>query len=84
MNFISYSLFELVHSTQRRVLWKARIGAGQSVPIYTVTLDDPLLLRITLRYCRTVGDGLLIHKANLVEEKMADRVQRVLEVNQRQ
>ena len=43
------SVFEIVHKTHQRVLWKANIGPGQRVPIHSVTLDDPLLLRITLR-----------------------------------
>ena len=51
-----YRLFELFHAVTDRLLWKAKVEPNSSVCIHTVTLDDPLLLKITLRYCKT-SDG---------------------------
>jgi hypothetical protein len=57
----SGGIFELMHATQKRVLWSAFIGAGETNAIHTCTLDEPLVLLINLKYCRTL-EGILIHK----------------------
>ena len=76
------SVFEILSSPQKKVLWKQRIGPGQSVSIHTVSLKKTLLLRIILRHCATGGDGILIHKPkNASSENIAERMHRVLEVS---
>lgn len=54
--------FELMHATQRVVVWWADLKAGERIPVHTVGLDAPLLLLINLGFCRTpVGEGALVH-----------------------
>lgn len=42
-------------------LWKARLQAGQSLPVHDVRLDCPLTLIVQTEYCRS-PEGALIHK----------------------
>ena len=54
--------FELMHATQRKVVWWGDLDTGESAPVHTVGLDAPLLLLINLGFCRTpVGEGVLVH-----------------------
>ncbi len=54
--------FELMHATQRKVVWWGELNTGESAPVHTVGLDAPLLLLINLGFCRTpVGEGVLVH-----------------------
>lgn len=74
-------IFELVHATQKRVLWSSWIAAGSAKPIHTVTLDEPLLLLINLKYCRT-SEGALVHQPNKGldnNEGLAGKIQKTLE-----
>ncbi len=51
--------YELMHATRKLVVWWCDLMPGESVPVYTVGLDAPLLLLIHLGYCRTpVGEGV--------------------------
>lgn len=51
--------YELMHATRKQVVWSSDLMPGESVPVYTVGLDAPLLLLIHLGYCRTpVGEGV--------------------------
>jgi hypothetical protein len=73
-------IFELVHATQKRVLWSSYIAAGTVKPVHTVTLEEPLLLLINLKYCRS-SEGVLIHQPRRVEgtEGIVGKMQRTLE-----
>lgn len=57
----SSGVFELVHATQKRILWSSCITPGMTKSVHTVTLDEPLLLLINLRYCRA-PEGVLVHE----------------------
>lgn len=49
------------------------------MPIHTVTLDEPLLLMINLKYCRT-PDGVIIHRPIRAEgATFAGKIQKTLE-----
>lgn len=52
--------FEILHANTSRLLWSSLIEPGMAKPIHTVTLDEPLRLRIHLKYCRT-GNPCLFH-----------------------
>ena len=52
--------FEILHANTSRLLWSSLIEPGKAKPIHTVTLDEPLRLRIHLKYCRT-GSPVLFH-----------------------
>jgi len=56
--------FELVHEDRPEVVvWWAHLKAGERIPVHTVGLDAPLLLRINLGFCRTPnGEGALVHQ----------------------
>lgn len=75
-------VFEIVHATQqKRIMWSSWIGPGEVMPIHTVTLEEPLLLLVHLKYCRS-PDGVLIHRP--VDKSdgsggIADTIQRTLE-----
>lgn len=59
------------------------LGPEESVCIHTVTLDDPLLLEITLRYCKT-SEGILINKPKSRRRNkgsMAQQFNHVIEVS---
>lgn len=73
-------IFELVHATQKRVLWSSYIAAGTVKPVHTVTLEEPLLLLINLKYCRS-SEGALIHQPRRSEgsEGIVGKMQRTLE-----
>lgn len=73
-------IFELVHATQKRVLWSSYIAAGTVKPVHTVTLEEPLLLLINLKYCRS-SEGVLIHQPRRFEgmEGIVGKMQRTLE-----
>ena len=73
-------IFELVHATQKRVLWSSFIAAGTAKPVHTVTLEEPLLLLINLKYCRS-SEGALIHQPRRFEssEGIVGKMQRTLE-----
>ena len=78
-----YRLFEIFNATTKRAIWKAKLAPGANVCIHTVTLDDPLLLKITLRYCKTV-EGILINKAKVKkvsQHAFADKVNQYMEVS---
>jgi hypothetical protein len=53
--------FELVHATQKTVLWSSDLNPGQVKCVHTVTSDEPILLLINLDFCRS-SEGVLIHK----------------------
>jgi len=53
--------FEIIHAVHKRVLWSSWVGREEVMPIHTVSLEEPLVLLINLKYCRT-PDGVLIHK----------------------
>lgn len=54
-------VFEIVHAIhQQRVLWSSWVEPGQAIPIHTVTLEEPMLLLINLKYCRSVDGKSLI------------------------
>jgi hypothetical protein len=74
------AVFEIVHATQqKRVLWSAWVDPGKAMPIHTVTLDEPLLLLINLKYCRT-PDGVIIHQPSKKSGgTLAGKLQRTLE-----
>jgi hypothetical protein len=77
----SGALFEILHATSKRVLWSSWIDPGKAKPIHTVTLDEPLVLLINLKYCRTV-EGLVIHKpagSGRQGETIAGKIQKTLE-----
>jgi len=74
-------LFEIFHATTKRAIWKADLGPGDTICVHTLTLDDPLLLKITLRYCKTI-EGILINKPRLKLSETAtfgDRVNKFVE-----
>eukprot|EP01035_Chromulina_nebulosa_P017521 gene17521-23082_t len=73
-------IFEIVHaSQQKRVLWSSWIDPGKAVPIHTVTLDEPLLLLINIRYART-AEGVIIHEpAKRVGISLVGKIQRTIE-----
>ncbi len=73
----------MFHAETKRAIWKAKVGPGASVCIHTVTLDDPLLLKITLRYCKSVEGIVLNRPRDKVAEsaKLADRMNNAFEVN---
>jgi hypothetical protein len=75
-------LFELFHETTNRALWKAKLAPGASVCIHTITLDDPLLLKITLRYCKTV-EGILINRPRnkLNQTNITEKINKFMEVD---
>ena len=51
-----------MHATKRQVVWFRDLDPGESIPVYTVGLDAPLLLLLNVGYCRTpVGEGALVH-----------------------
>ena len=59
------------------------IEAGAAKPIHTVTLEEPLLLQVHLKYCRST-EGLLIHQPKRAENseglasKVADKIHRTI------
>ena len=54
--------FELMHATNKTVLWWGVLNPGQKVPVHTVGLDAPIVMLVNLRFCRTpVGEGALVH-----------------------
>ena len=53
--------FTLMHAIHKTNLWSGWIGAGMVQSIHTVTLQEPLLLLINLKYCRS-SEGILVHK----------------------
>eukprot|EP01038_Epipyxis_sp_PR26KG_P006870 gene6870-9407_t len=69
--------FELVHATRKQVLWSSWIAGGTAKPVHTVTLEEPLLLYIKVKYCRT-DNGILIHQASkgVSDEGFAELVQK--------
>lgn len=74
-------IFELIHAVHKKVLWSSWIPAGTASPIHTVSLEEPLILLINLRYCRT-SEGVLIHqptKNGEGSEGFAGKLQRTLE-----
>ena len=70
----------MVHATQKRVLWSSYIAAGTVKPVHTVTLEEPLLLLINLKYCRS-SEGALIHQPRRCEstEGIVGKMQAALE-----
>lgn len=54
-------IFEIVHAVQKRVLWSSFVSAGEAKPVHTVTLEEPLLLQVNLKYCRS-SEGVIIHQ----------------------
>ena len=54
------AVFELVTATQRRVLWSARIEAGSSRTVHTVSLEEPILMLIDVGFGRS-DEGFLFH-----------------------
>ena len=54
--------FELMDGNTRSVLWWAILEPGETVPVHTVGLDSPLLLLVNLVFCKTIGDGALVHR----------------------
>ena len=54
--------FELMDGNTRSVLWWAILEPGELVPVHTVGLDSPLLLLVNFVYCKTLGDGALVHR----------------------
>lgn len=54
------AIFEIQHAREKKVLWSSWLEAGTAKPIHTVLLDQPLVLVINLKYCRT-PEGLLFH-----------------------
>ena len=74
-------IFEIIHATQKRILWSSIIEAGASKSIHTVTLEEPLILQIHLKYCKS-SDGLLIHQPKRMENldglasKISDKIHR--------
>ncbi len=76
----SGGIFELMHATQKVILWSAYIEAGEAKPIHTVTLDAPLMLLLNLRYCKTL-DGTLVHKPrnNDTSSGIAGKIQKTIE-----
>jgi len=74
--------FEILHADQQRVLWSAVIKPGKAVPIHTVTLEEPLRLRINLSYCRTVDPQVRIHtpiSKSKDQRTFVDKLQRTVE-----
>lgn len=53
--------FELVHATQKIVLWSSDLNPGEIKCVHTVTSDEPILLLINLDFCRS-SEGVLVHK----------------------
>jgi hypothetical protein len=53
--------FEILHATEKRELWSAKIKATNLQSIHTVSLEEPLLLSVNLPYCRA-SEGILIHQ----------------------
>jgi len=54
--------FELMHAVHKTVVWCANVEPGAEVQIYSVGLDAPLLLLISLESFRTpIGEGALVH-----------------------
>ena len=45
----------------KRMLWCAELKHGESVPIHSVGLGSELKLLINLGFCRSTGEGALIH-----------------------
>jgi len=60
-----------MHPIHEVVLWSGWIGAGMVQAVHSVTLEEPLLLLINLKYCRST-EGILVHKpANMSHESHA-------------
>eukprot|EP00804_Cyclotella_cryptica_P020229 CCRYP_010930-RC/>CCRYP_010930-RC protein AED:0.04 eAED:0.04 QI:95/1/1/1/0.91/0.91/24/65/5640 len=54
--------FELMHATNKSVLWWGILEAGEKVHVHTVGLDAPMVLLVNLGFCRTPHDeGALVH-----------------------
>lgn len=70
-----------MHAVQKRVLWSSWIAAGTAKPVHTVTLEEPMLLLINLKYCRS-SEGALVHQPRRVSdgnEGIAGKFQRALD-----
>jgi translation initiation factor IF-1 len=65
------AVFEIMHadnegntnrvSGRKRMLWVHELAHGDVVPIHNVGLESELKLLINLGFCRSSGDGALIH-----------------------
>jgi hypothetical protein len=55
------AIFELRNPQSNISLFRSWVEAGAQLPIFTVSLDVPLVLFVTLRYCHS-QDGKLVHK----------------------
>lgn len=53
--------FEILHANEKRELWSAKVNATKQQSIHTVSLEEPLLLTVSLPYCRA-SEGILIHQ----------------------
>ncbi len=63
--------FTLMHPIHEVVLWSGWIGAGMVQAVHSVTLEEPLVLLINLKYCRST-EGILVHKPpNMNEDSNA-------------
>eukprot|EP00981_Chlorochromonas_danica_P005995 scaffold1244_cov162-Ochromonas_danica.AAC.31 len=73
-------VFELLHAENKQVLWSSCISAGAVKAIHTVTLEDPLILVINLRYCRA-SEGVVIHrpKPSASQRGLVSRLQKAIE-----
>lgn len=73
-------VFELLHAENKQVLWSSCISAGAVKAIHTVTLEDPLILVINLRYCRA-SEGVVIHrpKPSASQRGFVSRLQKAIE-----
>jgi hypothetical protein len=73
--------FEILHATELRELWSGGIDSSFVKAIHTVSLEEPLLLRVNLPYCKCV-DGIIIHQPkNVRAEKnvFTNAIQKTLE-----
>jgi hypothetical protein len=81
-------VFELLHADEKRVIWSAYISPGATKAIHTVTLEEPLMLMINLRYCKT-SEGVLVHRPsteqgaqNGIVDKLQKAIEGILEENE--
>jgi len=65
--------YELMHAVKHKVVWVGDLEPGESVPIHTVGLDSPLLMLVNLGYCRTNGEGALIHHGSNIMKHMKEQ-----------
>jgi hypothetical protein len=62
----SSASFEIFHATELRELWSGEINSVESRHIHTVSLEEPLLLKINLNYCKCT-EGIIIHQPKLAQ-----------------